>query len=191
MKNTDCGGGGQKSCGGQSDEESDLPHSRCANMPFLPECLTISTTTLEESETTSLTILSSNVVNREIIYDYSYIPPKPIGDIRMVYAKDGNMTIDYYKLLGITANEGISAAVKNYLTKTAKETLGELTTLGGCPECTPLVAAYDVYQFSGNVKKVNDAITVESHLQVKVITYFQVSVLDAYLPPMLTYQKVK
>lgn len=56
--------------------------------------------------------MDSNVISQTQIYDYSYLPPKPIGYNVTFCDMDGNVQFDRNALLGMAADEVISVAIK-------------------------------------------------------------------------------
>lgn len=78
--------------------------------------------------------LDGNIVYQEYIYDYNYFPRKTIGEIRIVYAKNGAYSIDWNKLRRWGAEEVASVFIKEVVVNHVRSTLGELVMLAaGCP----------------------------------------------------------
>jgi hypothetical protein len=133
--------------------------------------------------------LSSNVVSNVTIYDYSYWPPKPIGNTVMYYNMNGDVQFDPYVLLDMAAGEVISASVKRFVIGGLKKQFEGLgMTLAGCPECTLL---YEGYQIVSNIAAVNNAFTIESHLQTENRYYPTQGLFVPDFPHEYLYRKIK
>ena len=135
----------------------------------------------------TLHLLDSNVVSWDVIYDYSYLPPKPVGYAKVVYKRTGDFQVNPYPLIGMAADEAITELVKALFVEYVKKPLMGIGVSISCsPECP---VAYTLYQIGDNISKVNEAITYTAHIVSETVYYSPPSNLD-YLPNQL-YIKIK
>jgi len=132
--------------------------------------------------------LDSNVVSNVKIYDYSYLPPKPIGYTIVSYKKNGDFQIDPYVLLNMAGDEALSEVAKHLFVEYVKKPIAAVGMSLPCsPECP---VAYAGYQVVDNIRKINSAITYEAHLVNDTVYYPPPSPIVLEFP-VVEYNKIK